>query len=85
MNAPRSILDSYTGTATISTGDAKRAEYRRTSDLFNVAEYPDMVFKSTKMNFAGDKVQSVDGMLTLLGVTKPVTLLRRRSTAAPTR
>ena len=68
-------------TATISTGDAKRTdgtrsrdEHLRTTDFFSVVEFPEMVFKSTKMNFAGDKVQSVDGTLTLLGVTKPVTL-----------
>ena len=68
-------------TTTISTGDAKRAdgqrsrdEHLRTTDFFNVAEFPEMVFKSTKLNFAGDKVQSVDGTLTLLGVTRPVTL-----------
>ena len=68
-------------TATISTGDAKhtdgtrsRDEHLRTTDFFNVAEFPDMTFKSTKMNFAGDKLQSVDGNLTLLGVTKPITL-----------
>lgn len=68
-------------TATISTGDAKRTdgtrsrdEHLRTTDFFNVAEFPDMTFRSTKMNFAGDKIQSIDGTLTLLGVTKPVTL-----------
>jgi len=68
-------------TATISTGDAKRAdgarsrdEHLRTTDFFSVAEFPDMVFKSTKMNFTGDKIQSIEGTLTLLGVSKPVTL-----------
>lgn len=68
-------------TATISTGDAKRTdggrsrdEHLRTTDFFNVAEYPDMTFKSTKMNFVGDKVASIDGTLTLLGTSKPVTL-----------
>jgi len=68
-------------TATINTGDSKRAdgqrsrdEHLRTTDFFNVAEFPEMVFKSTKVNFAGDKVQSIEGNLTLLGVTKPVTL-----------
>ena len=47
-------------TATISTGDAKRSdgtrsrdEHLRTPDFFNVAEFPEMVFKSTKLNFAG--------------------------------
>ena len=69
-------------TATISTGDAKRTdgqrsrdEHLRTTDFFNVAEFPDMTFKSTKMNFVGDKIQSVEGTVTLLGVTKPVTLM----------
>ena len=68
-------------TATISPGVAKRTdgqrsrdEHLRTTDFFNVAEFPEMVFKSTKLNFAGDKVQSVVDTLTLLGVTKPVTL-----------
>jgi len=66
-------------TASISTGDAKRAEgtrsrdeHLRTPDFFNTAEFPEMVFKSTKLNFAGDKPDSVEGTLTLLGVTKPV-------------
>ena len=68
-------------TATINTGDAKRTdgqrsrdEHLRTTDFFNVAEFPDMVFKSTKLNFAGDKLASAEGTLTLLGVSKPVTL-----------
>jgi polyisoprenoid-binding protein YceI len=74
-------IDVKIPTATISTGDAKRTdgqrsrdEHLRTTDFFNVAEFPDMVFKSTKLNFSGDKLQSAEGTLTLLGVTKPVTL-----------
>ena len=68
-------------TATISTGDAKRTDgqrsrddHLRSTDFFNVAEFPDMVFKSTKLSFSGDKLQTAEGTLTLLGVTKPVTL-----------
>lgn len=68
-------------TATVSTGDPKRTdgtrsrdEHMRTADFFNSAEFPEMVYKSTKVNFAGDKVESVEGNLTLLGVTKPVKL-----------
>ena len=68
-------------TATIATGDSKRAdgarsrdEHLRNADFFNSAEFPEMVFKSTKVNFAGDKVATIDGTLTLLGVTKPVSL-----------
>jgi polyisoprenoid-binding protein YceI len=68
-------------TASVNTGDAKRAdgarsrdEHLRTPDFFNTAEFPEMVFKSTKLNFAGEKVESVEGTLTLLGVSKPVKL-----------
>ncbi|KAB2876328.1 MAG: polyisoprenoid-binding protein [Burkholderiaceae bacterium] len=74
-------IDVKIPTATISTGDSKRTdgqrsrdEHLRTADFFNVAEFPEMVFKSTKFNFAGDKVESVEGTLTLLGITKPLRL-----------
>lgn len=69
-------------TASVTTGDDKRPagggrsrdEHLRTADFFNSAEFPEMVFKSTRLNFAGDKLESVEGTLTLLGVTKPVKL-----------
>ena len=68
-------------TATVTTGDAdkgsrprSRDEHLRTSDFFNVAEFPQMTFKSSKVNFTGDNPSSIDGELTLLGVTKPLTL-----------
>lgn len=68
-------------TASVNTGDAKRAdgtrardEHLRTADFFNSSEFPEMVYKSTKFNFNGDVLESVDGNLTLVGVTKPVKL-----------
>lgn len=77
-------------TATIATGDSKRAdgarsrdEHLRAADFFNAAEFPEMVFKSTKLNFAGDKVSSVEGTLTLLGVTKPLTLTATHFNCGP--
>ncbi len=74
-------LEAKIATASISTGDAKRADgtrsrddHLRSPDFFNSAEFPEIVFKSTKFNFKGDDVESVDGTLTMLGVTKPVKL-----------
>ncbi len=74
-------LEAKIASASISTGDAKRAdgtrardEHLRSADFFNSAEFPDVVFKSTKFNFKGDEVESVDGTLTMLGVSKPVKL-----------
>ncbi|HEY8050910.1 MAG TPA: YceI family protein [Ramlibacter sp.] len=68
-------------TATVSTGDARREngarsrdEHLRSADFFNSAEFPDMAFKSTKFNFAGDKLDSIEGNLTMVGVTRPVKL-----------
>jgi polyisoprenoid-binding protein YceI len=76
-------------TTSLNTGDAKhepgswafkaygprsRDEMLRSADYFNVAEFPEAVFKSTKFNFSGDALESIDGTLTLLGTTKPVKL-----------
>lgn len=55
-------------------GPRSRDEHLRTADFFNVAEFPEIVYKGTKFNFNGDKVESIDGTLTLLGVTKPLRL-----------
>ena len=41
--------------------------------FFNVEKYPTMTFKSNKFTFDGDKVVEVEGDLTMVGVTKPVT------------
>jgi polyisoprenoid-binding protein YceI len=67
--------------ATISTGDSdkgsrprSRDDHLRTADFFNVAEFPQMTYKATKVSFNGDNPSSIDGDLTLLGVTKPLTL-----------
>lgn len=67
-------IDITVNMASISTGLAELEEHLRGKDFFDVAQYPTMHFKSDKLRFAGDKLISVDGMLTLHGVTKPVSL-----------
>lgn len=61
-------------TASISTGFAKRDEHLKSPDFFNAAEFPTVTYKSTAVHFKGDTPSSVDGNLTISGVTKPVTL-----------
>jgi polyisoprenoid-binding protein YceI len=41
-------------------------------DFLNVAEFPEITFKSMSVERTGDKNGKVTGELTLLGVTKPV-------------
>ncbi|MEO8753382.1 MAG: YceI family protein [Casimicrobiaceae bacterium] len=77
-------------TASVNTGDSdkgsrprSRDDHLRTPDFFNVAEFPQMTFKSTKMNFTGDNPASIEGTLTLIGVTKPLTLTVERFKCNP--
>lgn len=60
--------------ASVSTGFAKRDEHLRSPDFFNATEFPTITYKSTAIHFKGDTPASVDGNLTIAGVTKPVTL-----------
>ena len=48
--------------------------HARKPEMFNVDKFPEVTYKSTALKFDGDKLVSVEGNLTLLGVTKPVTL-----------
>jgi polyisoprenoid-binding protein YceI len=58
----------------IDMGIDKWDEHMKSPDFFDAAKHPTITFKSTKVNFDGDKVVGAAGDLTLLGVTKPVTL-----------
>ena len=42
--------------------------------FFDVEKFPDITFKSSSFKFDGDKVASIDGELTVKGITRPVTL-----------
>lgn len=61
-------------TGSVSTGYVKRDEHLKSPDFFNAAEFPAITYQSTAVHFKGDKPASVDGNLTIMGVTKPVTL-----------
>lgn len=60
--------------ASINTGVAPFDGHLKSKDFFNVAEHPSARFVGDKFVFAGNKVTAVEGTLTLLGKTHPVTL-----------
>lgn len=60
--------------ASVDTGYARRDELLRTESYFNVAQYPTMTFRSNNLRFNGDVLVGADGELTMLGVTRPVSL-----------
>lgn len=61
-------------TNSLDMDEAKWDEHMKSADFFNVAKFPTMTFKSTSVKKTGDQTADVTGDLTLLGVTKPVTL-----------
>jgi len=58
----------------VNTGYPLLNEHIQDEDFFDTAKYPTITFKSTSVKFDGDKPVSVDGNLTIKGITKPVTL-----------
>ncbi|MEH6781363.1 MAG: YceI family protein [Rhodoglobus sp.] len=59
--------------ATINTNQADRDGHLRTNDFFNVEQFPTTTFTSTSIAIDGDDL-TIEGDLTLRGVTKPITL-----------
>lgn len=72
--AKAGTVDITIDTASLHTGWAKRDEHLKSEEFFNVAKFPTMTYKSSRLEFDGDKLTGVEGELTLLGVTKPVSL-----------
>jgi polyisoprenoid-binding protein YceI len=60
--------------SSISTGVPPFDGHLKSKDFFNVAEHPTARFVGDKFSFNGEKVTAVEGTLTLLGKSHPVTL-----------
>jgi polyisoprenoid-binding protein YceI len=58
----------------IDTGVEPRNKHLRTADFFDVEKYPEMSFKSTRVERKGKDGYVLQGDLTLKGVTKQVAL-----------
>lgn len=56
----------------VNSGTAAFDKHLQSADIFNAAQFPKARFVSDKFVFNGDKVSEVQGQLTLLGKTQPV-------------
>lgn len=72
--AKTAAVDIVIDAKSVSTGSATFNEHIQGEDFLDTAKHPTATFKSTKVVFEGDKPVSIDGNLTLKGVTRPVTL-----------
>lgn len=60
--------------SSLQTGSNEFTGHLKSADLFNAEKHPEIRFTSTKFNFVGKKLTSVEGNLTMLGKTNPVKL-----------
>jgi polyisoprenoid-binding protein YceI len=60
--------------ASINTGAADRDNHLRSADFLDVATYPTITFKSTKIEITGETEGKITGDLTVHGVTRPVVI-----------
>jgi polyisoprenoid-binding protein YceI len=58
----------------VDTGIGPLDDALRKLDFLNVAQYPTLVFRSSQFRFNRDQLVGVDGSLTMLGVTRPISL-----------
>ncbi|HKW79640.1 MAG TPA: YceI family protein [Casimicrobiaceae bacterium] len=67
-------IDVTIDTTSIRSHDPRLDNILKGEDYFNVAKYPTMTFKSSSLHFDGDRLVAADGELTMIGVSRPVSL-----------
>lgn len=60
--------------SSVDSNHAERDKHLRTGDFLNVETFPSASFKSTSFKSTGEKTAKLEGELTFLGVTKPISL-----------
>ena len=72
--AKTASVDVVIDTTSVNTGSTVFNGLIQGEDFFDTAKYPTATFKSTKVEFEGDQPTTIEGDLTIKGITKPVTL-----------
>lgn len=74
-NSKEGFIDLDIPIETLSTGNSHFDNHLKSADFFDIEKYKTAHFKSTKWYFTkDDKVIQIDGDLTLLGKTHPISL-----------
>nr|NDG08974.1 polyisoprenoid-binding protein [Oxalobacteraceae bacterium] len=60
--------------STVDFGHAKMNEKARGDEMFNVVKFPTILYKSTALKYEGERLVAVDGEMTMLGISKPLSL-----------
>lgn len=70
----KSSVDITIYPGSVMTGIEKFDDHLISADFFNAIEHEQATFKSTSIEMTGENTAKIHGNLTLLGVSKPVTL-----------
>jgi len=73
-DVPHSSVEVVVQTGSIEMLDRQQVEMLKDSDFFDVTRFPQMTFRSDKVVRTGDATLTVEGLITLRGITKPMTL-----------
>jgi len=73
-NPERSAVEVQIEAASINTHDQNRDNHLRSADFLDAGTYPNLTFKSTRVEKLSDDHGHIHGDLTIRGVTHPVTL-----------
>jgi polyisoprenoid-binding protein YceI len=68
----RSSVEAEIDVSSLSSGVKKRDEHLLSNEILDVAKFPKMTFRSTRIERRSDNSLAVHGDLTIHGVTKPV-------------
>ncbi len=84
-SARKGTIDVTIDTPSIKTIDPRLDVEMKSEAGFNVAKYPTMTFESSNLIFDGDRLVGAQGVLTMIGVTRPVALKLANSFVATIR
>lgn len=73
-NIERSHVEAVIDASSIETRQAQRDAHLRSPDFFDVENFPDLRFRSTRVEQTSADTLRVVGDLTIRGITRPVTL-----------
>lgn len=78
-NPDNSRVDVTVPAASIDTNNENRDQHLRSPDFFNAREFENLRFASESFRRTGDKTFEASGEMTMLGVTKPLTVAIRHT------
>ena len=71
-NPAATQVEATLNAASVNTGFADRDNHLKSPDFLDVANYPTITFKSTRVELTGDDTAKLHGDLTIRNVTRPV-------------